>query len=237
MPLEGELIAELRKQGADFVYFVDISNLAYNQNKGFPVALLFGITLSPAYLQKIIDTPDYVVDMVRKRQFDQDEFHLKELKTDELADQIANYIRLKGYAAYSQSEDNIYLTGFYDLKTKNTPLPHKTIAGMAGLGWIGKHNLLVTPEYGSAISICTILTDAPLKTVLFNPAQSKCGSCTVCINSCPVNALKGNSWNSHTSRDELVDVYHCITCLKCLAFCPWTLGYIKNGSLGKIDSF
>ncbi|MBR0308972.1 MAG: epoxyqueuosine reductase, partial [Mogibacterium sp.] len=46
----------------------------------------------------------------------------------------------------------------------NSGLPHKTVATRAGLGWIGKNNLLVTPEYGSAIRISSLLTDAPLET-------------------------------------------------------------------------
>ncbi len=35
-----ELISEIKKQGADFIYFVDISHLEERQNKGFPTAIL-----------------------------------------------------------------------------------------------------------------------------------------------------------------------------------------------------
>ena len=43
-----------------------------------------------------------------------------------------------------------------------TPLPHKTVATRTGLGWIGKNCLLVTKEYGSAVRLSSLLTDAPL---------------------------------------------------------------------------
>lgn len=229
MPLETELRAELKKLGADFVSFVDISNLAKEQNKGFPTAILFGITFSPAYLQKISNTTDYVKNLIRNKLINEDEFHLKERKTDELADTISGFLASRGYTAHSQSENNIYLMGLYDAKTKTTPLPHKTIALMAGLGWIGKHNLLVTHEFGSAISMCSVLTDAPLMTVLHEPMESQCGNCQVCENICPTKAIKGSLWkSSNTKRDEIVDVYKCTTCIECLVFCPWTQRYMKR---------
>lgn len=224
--LEAELEFELESHGADFVIFVDISQLSEEQNKRYPNAILIGITLSPNYIQEISLTPEYIQKMIRSNLISKDEFHVAEANTDKLADNIADYLSSKGYSAYSQSEKNISLTGFYDEKAKLTPLPHKTIAGLAGLGWIGKHNLLITSEFGSAISICTVLTDAPLKTVLHTPANTQCGDCTICIEICPVQAIKGTTWDLGTIRDELVDVYQCYSCLKCLALCPWTQKYL-----------
>ncbi len=228
MSLENELKAELKEHGADYVSFVDISQLSDEQNKAYSNAILIGITLSPEFIQKITNTPDYVRKLIDNNQINNDEFHLKEIKADRLADHIAQYLTMKGYSAYSQSEDSIYSTGFFNEKKKKTPLPHKTIAVLAGLGWIGNHNLLVTPEFGSAICICTILTNAPLKTVLHKPADSLCGSCNICYNICSVKAIKGNTWHVNISRDELVDVYKCYCCLECLVFCPWSQAYMKK---------
>ncbi|TAJ12884.1 epoxyqueuosine reductase [Marinilabiliaceae bacterium JC017] len=226
--MEQEIKSELISQGAELVHFVDISHLSEAQNKRYSTAILIGIPLSPHYIRIISSTPDYVPNMIRNKQVKNDEFHLKETKTDKIADYIAHYLTKKGHSAYSQSEDNILSSGFFDEKTKSTPLPHKTIAGLAGLGWIGKHNLLVTPEYGSALSMCTVLTNAPLKTVLHTPSNSKCGNCTICKDICQVNAIKGNTWSIKSTRDDLVDVYKCTTCLKCLALCPWTQNYMRK---------
>ncbi|MFA9391322.1 MAG: 4Fe-4S dicluster domain-containing protein [Prolixibacteraceae bacterium] len=233
--IEAELREEINKQGADFVFFVDISHLPDHQNRKYPNAVLVGLVLSPEYLQKITLTPDYVQKMIQQKQFDIDQFHLKEIQTDLMADDIAYFLNSKGFSACSQSEKNISSIGFYDERTKSTPLPHKTIALMAGLGWIGKHNLLVSPKYGSALSMCTILTDAPLKTVLYDPKESACGNCTRCIHSCPVNALSGNTWTRHTGRDELLDINVCTTCLQCLVLCPYTQKFIQNELKAKED--
>jgi epoxyqueuosine reductase len=230
MSLEEELQSEINKHGVDFFSFADISHLSEEQNRGYPVAILLGILLSPGYLQTITITPDFVEEMKCKNQKELDEFDLKEKETDRIADEITSFLSAKGYSAFSQSEKNLYQSGCYDEKNHRTPLPHKSIALLAGLGWIGKHDLLVTPEQGSAISMCTLLTDAPLKTVVRSLVPSRCGNCTICVDSCPTGAITGNSWSFSTSREELVDVYSCTTCLKCLAFCPWTINYMKKNS-------
>ena len=222
------LQTEIKKQGADFMHFVDISQLPVEQRKGYPTAILIGIVLSRDYLRTVAGNPNYVGQMIENKQIETDEFHLAEIKTDQIADHIASYLSSIGFGAYSQSEDNISKTGYYHTESLTTPLPHKTIAGLAGLGWIGKHNLLVTPAYGSAISMCTILTDAPLKTIVKKPIVSRCGDCNSCEKICLVNAIKGTSWSYGIARDEIVDVFSCRTCFQCVVQCPWTQKYINQ---------
>ncbi len=172
---ENELKRVLKTQGADFIKFVDISNLSEVQNKNYPNAILMGIILSKNYLRKVTDTQDYMKILVQNNRLDEDEFHQKEIVVEKMADYLADFLKLKGYSAYSQSINNVYNTGYYDKKTKSTPLPQKTIARLAGIGWLGKHNLLVTREYGSAICICTVLTDAPLTIDKNELNKSQCG--------------------------------------------------------------
>jgi epoxyqueuosine reductase QueG len=226
--LNTEIKSFLENKGIDFIHFVDISLLSEKQNQGFPNAIILGIPLSPEFIRMIINTPNYVDEMVRTGKVKSDEFTEKEALTDKLADELTEYLRSKGFSAFSQSEDNLAKVGCYDFLTKTSPLPHKTIAGMAGLGWIGKHNLLVTSEYGSAISMCTVLTDAPLEKELRQPQESKCGNCTICVDICTPEAITGNSWKIDGKRSDLVDVFKCTQCLKCLVFCPWTQKYAER---------
>jgi Uncharacterized Fe-S protein len=229
MNISHKIETRLKKSGANFVHFVDITNLSEKENKNYHNAILFGINLSANYLQDVMNTPDYVQEMIRRKSdFSDDEFHLTELKTGECADEISQWLNNNGYEAYSHSDKNQIDTGFFDGIYQGTPLPHKTIARMAGIGWIGKSNLLVTPKFGSALCLGVIITNAPLETTLSNPIQSKCGNCNICINVCGHNALKGFEWNLNIKREEMLDVYKCTTCLNCLIFCPWTQNYIKT---------
>lgn len=212
-----ELIFELNTYGANFVKTVDISMLSINENRGYSVALLIGIVLEPSYIFRLS----------KKNIIDHSEFTEKESCADRLAEWTADFIIAKGYKAFAQSERNLELHGFYDETTKSTPLPHKKIAILAGLGWIGKNNLLVTQEYGSALCMCSVLTNAPFITENRAVTMTKCGECTVCKDICPTGAIHGAIWEIGMNRDLIVDVYHCNTCLKCLANCRWTQKYMK----------
>jgi len=214
-----ELISELKNHGVNFVKVVDISMLSVNENRGYSVAILIGIVLSPSYIFRLS----------KENILDYSEFSEKEHGADELAEWAADFIQAKGYKAYAQSERNL-INGFYDVNTKTTPLPHKKIAMLAGVGWIGKNNLLVTEEYGSALCMCSVLTNSPLPTQNKPIIMPKCGECTICKDSCPAKVIHGSKWEVGINRDLIVDVYNCETCLKCLANCSWTQKYMKIAS-------
>lgn len=213
-----ELTSELNTRGANFIKAVDISMLSAEENRGYNVAILIGIVLSEGFIFRIS----------KENISDHSEFGEKEHQADELAEWSADFIQARGYKAFAQSERNLDLHGFYDESTKTTPLPHKKIAILAGLGWIGKNNLLVTQEYGSALCLCSVLTNAPLPTENRPIIMPKCGECTFCKDLCPVGVIHGVTWEVGMNRDLIVDVYHCDCCLHCLADCPWTQKYMKN---------
>jgi epoxyqueuosine reductase len=75
-----------------------------------------------------------------------------------------------------------------DWKTQKGHLSHKHVAWAAGLGWIGRNNLLVNEQLGSRIRLVTILTDLPL--VINSPSIKDCGSCLDCLSLCPAGAIK-----------------------------------------------
>jgi len=221
---------ELKKSGANFVHFVDITTLPVEQNKNYPYAILFGKILSSDYLQNVMDTPDYVQNRIQSNSdFSDDEFCLTELRMDELADKISQWLIEGGYQAYSHSEENQIETGSLDGKLK-TPLPHKTIARMAGTGWIGKNNLLVTEKFGCALCLGVVITNAPLEIISHHPIQPDCQNCNICVEVCKPDALKGQVWSLDTQREDMLDISKCTTCLNCMVFCPWTQDYLKYGN-------
>mgnify|MGYP003295962639 CR=1 FL=1 len=68
------------------------------------------------------------------------------------------------------------------------PMMDKAWAERAGLGWIGKHTNLITTEYGSWVFIGELLLNLELE-YDNEVVADHCGSCTLCIDACPTNAL------------------------------------------------
>jgi epoxyqueuosine reductase len=80
---------------------------------------------------------------------------------------------------------------------------HKMAATSAGIGWVGKNGLLISPDHGPRLSLATVLTDAPLTPD--RPMEySLCGGCTLCIVHCPSRALTGAAWSRRDPFVELV---------------------------------
>jgi epoxyqueuosine reductase QueG len=135
-------------------------------------------------------------------------------------------------------------------KTLTTPLPHKTAATRAGLGWIGKSALLIAKNYGPALRLATVLTDAPL--AAGDPVDdSQCGDCTKCVDRCPAKAIVGKNWAVGTERQSIYDARACCAMAKnlagqkdipaticgiCIHACPWTQKYISRETPGPKDA-
>ncbi|MGH8851787.1 MAG: tRNA epoxyqueuosine(34) reductase QueG [Casimicrobiaceae bacterium] len=71
--------------------------------------------------------------------------------------------------------------------TDSAPVLEVALAAKSGLGWRGKHTLLLTREAGSFFFLGEIYTDLPLPVTA--PASAHCGSCSACIAACPTGAI------------------------------------------------
>ena len=167
-----------------------------------------------------------------------DTYHEWNAKLHDLARLGASYLESCGFRALAQTSDVVKQN--VECRTR---LPHKTVAVNSGLGWIGKCALLVTKEYGSAVRLTSILTDAPL-TCGIPFEESKCKTCHACQDACPGQAVKGAAWKKGMDREELYDFSKCreaagklsrarlqeeITlCGKCIEVCPYTQRYLKH---------
>ena len=82
----------------------------------------------------------------------------------------------------------------------SAPVLERAWAARAGLGWIGKNSMLISPKFGSFVFIGTILTDLELE--YDSPMNEMCGGCTKCLTGCPTRAI---------IRPKIVDGRKCIS--------------------------
>jgi epoxyqueuosine reductase len=82
----------------------------------------------------------------------------------------------------------ISMEGHYRAFTDSAPVLEKALAEKAGLGWIGKHTLLLNREAGSWFFLGEIYTNLPLPTDA-TIADNACGNCRACMTVCPTQAI------------------------------------------------
>lgn len=101
--------------------------------------------------------------------------------------------RLKAYAP----------TMRFRLFTDSAPLSEKSYAQRAGLGWIGRNSLLVTPKFGSMLLLGEIVMDEVVDEYDKPIEGVGCGECRRCVEACPNGAIGEN---------RVVDTRRCIAC-------------------------
>lgn len=75
----------------------------------------------------------------------------------------------------------------YRVFVDSAPVLEKSLARNGGLGWVGKHTILLNHKAGSYFFLGEIFTDIPLP--VDKPATDHCGSCQACIDICPTDAI------------------------------------------------
>jgi epoxyqueuosine reductase QueG len=122
---------------------------------------------------------------------------------DQAALRVANLLQREGYAAFSVPASK----RTSDEKIAG-PFSQKLGAHLAGLGWIGKSCLLVTPDHGPRVRWVNVLTDAPLEPT-GSPMEPRCGKCTECVDICPVHAFTGKMFSPDEPREARFDAAAC----------------------------
>jgi epoxyqueuosine reductase QueG len=200
--------------GIDVFGVADISNLKQGfflgekAIKGLDNAVSLGGRLSACVLNDIADAPT-------KLYF----HHYRTLNAflDQAALRVCNYLQKKGYQALPIPASQIV-----DWQKQTAHLSHKKLGVLAGVGWIGRNNLLVNRRLGSQLRLVTILTDMPLKTD--KPTEDNCGSCRMCIKVCPAGAITDNPAEfdhrkcfeklKEFQKQRLVEQYICGICVR-----------------------
>lgn len=110
----------------------------------------------------------------------------------------------------------------------------KYAAVNAGLGWIGKNDVLITEKYGPRVRLSAVLIDYPFQ-VGTKITESRCENCRKCVDICPHKALTGINWDINALRNDIIDYYLCNrkrseyiekhgrknACGLCMVICPY----------------
>ena len=84
------------------------------------------------------------------------------------------------------------------------PILEREHASRAGLGWVGKHTLLIHPEVGSYILLGGVLTTLEIPSPADQrPVDDHCGTCTKCIDACPTDAITPYSVDASRCISEM----------------------------------
>jgi epoxyqueuosine reductase len=140
---------------------------------GYPRAVSVGAVLSRGVLDTIDDTPTRIYA-----------YHYRTINTflDQTAARVVSYIEQAGFKSLHVPASQIV-----DWENLAGRISHKEIGRLAGLGFIGRNNLLVTPRFGVAVRLVSILTDTPL--VENSPVDGDCAGCRECVAVCPAGAI------------------------------------------------
>jgi len=206
MGLKEKVLNIVKSEGADYFGVADlasakeaIASQSGEEIASFPFAISIGIRMF-----------DDIVDLLPKQKerwvrvtYRTSAYEVINARLDIAASKIAGVIRNEGYHAIpiasSKRVDSEKLCGAFS---------HKMAAHLAGLGWIGKSCLLITPEHGPRVRWVTVLTDAPLGPA-GKPMDQRCGHCHECVDACPVHAFSGRNFVETEERNARYDAHKC----------------------------
>lgn len=200
--------------GADLVGFCALPTPVL----GFSYAVSLGVKLSDAVLKTIESAPSFVYFQ-----------HYRTANTllDNIAFRVAREIEKAGFSALPIAASQSL--------GKNNPyrgvIPHKTVAVLSGLGFVGKSGLFLSRDFGSKVRLATILTDIPFQSEL-PVIENGCGDCEICKNACPAGAIFGELPTTDGERnfdaekcskymkEHFQDIGRGSVCGVCIRVCP-----------------
>jgi len=203
--LRGKLESLVKDMGATYFGIADLTpaRQGISEQGGeflvqFPRAVSHGFVLTSGIVNTLVHHQNiavlhnywyYVYQIVNPR-------------LDSISLMLAQILDEAGFQAFvvpsSQTVDRTKLTGVF---------PHKLAAHLAGLGWIGKSALLITPEHGPRVRWGTVLTDAPFEAG--TPMDEMCRDCSACVKGCPAHAFTGQAFDKPRSRSEIFTAEAC----------------------------
>lgn len=230
MDLDDRIKKLVEAENADFFGVADLSSAhdAIKEQGGplvakYPRSISIGIRLLDVLVDELPNRHERAVALNYKNHA----YDIINRRLDLISSRLSSLLQDEGYDAYP-----VPASERYDDERICAVFSHKLAANLAGLGWIGKSCLLVTPEAGPRVRWVTVLTDAPLKTT-GSPMEVQCDDCQNCVDICPPKAFTGRPFRKEEPREVRYDARKCekyfeetektiglAVCGLCLYVCP-----------------
>lgn len=226
--LRAKLESLAKDMGATYFGIADLSSAKqYISEQGgefltqFPRAISHGFVLTDG----IVNTLLHHENIAALNNYWYYVYRIVNPRLDSISAMLAQCLDRVGFQAFvvpsSQTVDRAKLTGVFS---------HKLAAHLAGLGWIGKSALLITPQHGPRVRWGTVLTDAPFEAGI--PVDEMCRDCCECVDACPAHAFAGRAFDKPRPRSEIFAAEACDhylskretlhrACGMCVYICPF----------------
>ena len=204
--------------GADLVGFCQLPQPPVKQFPQGVYAVSVAVKLSDAILQTIEDAPSFGYFQ---------HYRTANALLDQITFRLAREIEKSGHLALPVAASQSL--------GKNNPyegiVPHKTVAVLSGLGFVGKSGLFLSQKYGSKVRLATVITDMPLTNDL-PVIENGCGNCRLCQTACPAGAIFGELPTTNGERnfdpekcsrymkEHFQDIGRGSVCGICIRVCP-----------------
>jgi epoxyqueuosine reductase QueG len=226
--LRGKLESLAKDMGATYFGVADLTLARqYISKQGgkfltrFPRAVSHGFVLTDG----IVNTLSHHRDVAAPKNYWYYIYQIVNPRIDSISLMLAQFLDEAGFQAFvvpsSQIVDRTKLISVFS---------HKLAAHLAGLGWVGRNCLLITPEHGPRVRWGTVLTDAPLEAG--TPMDEMCQDCYACVKGCPVHAFTGQTFDKPRPRSDIFAAEACdhylhereqtghMACGICVYVCP-----------------
>lgn len=231
MQLDEQVRCLAQDLGTDFYGVADLSlahDFVLNQGgpdaAGYSRAISIGIVLQHDIVDRLPRREERGVAV----EYRHHAYDVLNDRLDLIASRLASFLQRQGYRAFP-----IPASKRVDDERICATFSHKLAAHLAGLGWIGKSCLLITPQEGPRVRWATVLTDSPLQPT-GQPLEEQCGDCQKCVEICPVGAFSGRPFREDETREARYDARKCEkyfkdlekksglgVCGLCLYVCPF----------------
>lgn len=207
-----------RSSGADLIGIAQAKSLSKAPNGHRPKDILKGAKSVVVMAVRLLDS---CLEGAPSREYSIN-YAVVNRELNRIAYQVAKLLEDQGFRAVQ-----IPASPPYDLEKMMGDLSHRHAGRLAGLGVLGKSNLLLTPQFGSRIRLVSVITDAALE-----PDKQLdidlCRSCSRCIVACPARALRENRltdkrkcdrYHTELGRDLQLEPWM-EACGVCIRVCP-----------------